>query len=135
MAYPKRSILMAPYWPFNTVPNLNAMPITLSKHNFRVEITKSSRIAIVQFNTEWSGPSQIIDPIYRDLAKSYKGQADFYTIDADAEKGLCEEFMILELPTILFFKDGDIVDHAVGLISKNRLVAKIENALVATNNS
>jgi thioredoxin 1 len=109
------------------------MPTALTTKNFRMEIMKANRISIVQFKTEWSGASQIIDPIYSELAKSYKGQVDFYSVDVEKEKDLYEEYMIKELPTILFFKNGDVIDHVSGLTSKNKLIAKIENALATLN--
>ena len=75
-----------------------------------------------------------IEPIYNDLAKSYKGVVSFYTMDVEAEKGVEAEYGIMELPTILFFWDGKIIDHAVGLTSRNILITKIENAIAANNN-
>lgn len=87
----------------------------------------------MQFRTEWSGACQIIDPIYRELAKTYKGQADFFSVDVDRETELCRQYQVMELPTILFFKCDELVDLAVGLTSKNKLIAKIENALSSLN--
>ena len=109
------------------------MPTTLSNTNFQTTLGKAKNLSLVQFKTEWSGACQIMDPIYRELAKSYKGQVQFFTIDAEAEKELQSQFMITELPTILFFCSGQVVDHAVGLVSKNKLIAKIENALSSLN--
>ena len=105
------------------------MPTSLSKKNFKAEIMKAKTLSVVQFKTEWSGACQIIDPIYNDLAKTYKGQAEFFCVDIDHEKELYTQYGIKELPTILFFKNEEIIDHSIGLISKNKLIAKIENAL------
>src|SRR5215203_5743148 len=109
------------------------MLVILSKETFRTEIMKTKNLSVVQFTTEWSGPCQIIDPIYKELSKSYKGQVDFFSIDADKERDLYKEYGISELPTILFFKSGQLIDHAVGLTSKNKLIAKIENAIATLN--
>lgn len=86
-------------------------------------------LALVQFKTEWSGACQIILPIYEELAASYKGQAKFYTIDMEVQGSIGNEYGITELPTILFFRNGSIVDHVTGLAPKNVLIGKIENAL------
>jgi len=109
------------------------MPVKLSKTNFHIEVMKTKSLSVVQFKTEWSGACQIIDPIYKELSKSYKGQLDFFSVDADKERDLYKEFGISELPTILFFKSGQLIDHAVGLTSKNKLIAKIENAIATLN--
>jgi thioredoxin 1 len=88
----------------------------------------------VQFITEWNGPSQIISMIYADLSNSYNGSVKFYTVNIEREKQLSDTFGIMEVPTILFFRNGELIDHAVGLISKNALIAKIEAALSNPNN-
>jgi len=55
-------------------------------------------------------------------------------VDVETEKGIEKEYSIMELPTILFFRSGKIVDHAVGLTSRNILISKIENAIASNNN-
>jgi thioredoxin 1 len=107
------------------------MPRPLSKKNFKAEIMKAKNLSVVQFKTEWSGACQIIDPIYKELARTYKGQVDFFSIDADHEKELYNQYQVKELPTIFFFKNDELIDHAIGLVSKNKLIAKIENALAS----
>jgi len=97
---------------------------------FKEEVMESRNLSLVQFRTEWSGACQILLPLYEELARSYKGIADFFWIDADREKDVKKEFGVIEFPTILFFKNGQLIDHAVGLTPKNMLVTKIENALI-----
>jgi thioredoxin 1 len=109
------------------------MLITLSKKDFAIEIMKAKNLSLVLFRTEWSGACQIIDPIYKELAKSYKGPVNFFAVDADTERELYLQYSIKELPTILFFNKGSLVDYAAGLTSRNRLIAKIENALALSN--
>lgn len=109
------------------------MPTTLSKETFKAKINKTKNLSVVQFKTEWSGACQIIAPIYNELAKSYKGQVDFFSIDADEERDLYKQYGIMELPTILFFRNGRLIDHVIGLTPRNKLIAKIENALSSPN--
>jgi thioredoxin 1 len=87
----------------------------------------------VHFITEWNGASQITSLIYDDLSNSYNGSVTFYTVNIEKEKQLSETFGIIEVPTILFFRNGELIDHAVGLVSKNALIAKIETALSNPN--
>ena len=106
----------------------------LSKTNFKKEVIDSLQLSLVQFKKEWNGASQIIEPVYNDLAKSYNGVVNFYTVDVEKERGLKSEYGVMDIPTILFFKSGKIIDHAVGLTPKNILISKIENAIAETGN-
>lgn len=106
----------------------------ISKNDLRTEVINSDRLSLVQFRKEWNGACQIIAPIYEELAKSYKGQANFFTIDVEKEQGVDIEFGVMEIPTILFFKGGEIVDHVTGLTPKNIMITKIENALASAFN-
>lgn len=101
----------------------------ITKKDFKKEILDSLKLSVVQFRIEWSGACQIISPIYEELAASYRGQAKFFTVDVETEDGLDNEYGVMELPTILFFKQGQVIDHVKGLASKNVIISKIENAL------
>jgi thioredoxin 1 len=109
------------------------MNTEITNKEFRA-VLKSMDLSLVQFKTEWNGACQIIAPIYEDLAKSYKGQANFFTIDAEEERTVSNEFGITETPAILFFQNGALIDHAIGLISKHVLISKIETALSQVRN-
>jgi thioredoxin 1 len=106
----------------------------ISKTDLRKEVTNSNGLSLVQFKKEWNGACQIIAPIYEELAKSYKGQAKFFTIDVEKEVGIDLEFGVMEIPTILFFRSGEIIDHVTGLTPKNIMITKIENALASAFN-
>ena len=106
----------------------------ISKADFRKEVIDSKGLALVQFKKEWNGACQIISPVYEELAKSYKGQAKFFTIDVEKETGIDNQFGVVEYPTILFFKSGDVIDHVTGLVPKNMMISKIENALTSAFN-
>jgi thioredoxin 1 len=103
----------------------------LSIGNFKKEVIKSTMLSVVEFKKEWSGACQIIEPVYRDIANSYDDKVNFYTVDVEKEKGLDKEYGVMEIPTILFFKSGEVIDHTIGLVSKNILIGKVENALTS----
>ena len=108
---------------------MKQMSKMITHENFKDEVLASMKLSLVQFKTEWKGTCQILSMIYDDLAKSYKGMANFYTVDFENEAALVHEYGVMDVPTILFYKSGKLVDHSVGLISKNALISKIENAL------
>jgi thioredoxin 1 len=105
------------------------MSRTIGKTQFKKEVMESTHLSLVQFKTEWSGACQIIAPVYEELSKCYNGIADFFSIDVEKEAGMEKEFGVQEFPTILFFKNGELIDHVIGLTPKNILITKIENAL------
>ena len=100
---------------------------------FSREALDTPGLTLVQFRTEWNAACQIVAMFYDDLAKSYKGVASFLTVDIESEDYLVKEYGVTDLPTILFFKAGKIIDHATGLIPKNTLISKIESALTTKN--
>lgn len=101
----------------------------ISKKDFKKEVIESMNLSLVQFKKEWNGACQIISPMYEELASSYEGQATFFTVDVEKEEGIDDEYGVMEIPTILFFKSGRIVDHITGLTPKNVMISKIESAL------
>ena len=102
----------------------------IGKTQFKKEVMESTHLSLVQFKTEWSGACQIIAPVYEELSKYYSGIADFFSIDVEQEADMEKEFGVQELPTILFFKNGELIDHVIGLTPKNALITKIEKALI-----
>ena len=106
----------------------------IDRNEFITEVAGSGMLSLVQFKTEWNGACQIVSMIYEDLAKSYTGMANFFTVDMETENALAKEFGVSEVPAILFFRNGKVVDHVMGLVPKNALISKIENALATNNN-
>jgi thioredoxin 1 len=102
----------------------------ISKDNFKQWVVNSNRLALVQFKTEWSGACQIAAMIFEELAGSYQEMVNFFTVDVERDNELDNEYGIMELPTILFFKDGSVIDHITGMVPKKDLVEKINNALI-----
>lgn len=101
----------------------------LAEKDFTKRIINNNGIAIVQFKTEWNGGCQIIAPIYEELSRFYAAKASFFTIDTDEQKKIADSYRIMELPTILFFKNGALIDHITGLTPKHVLIEKIEAAI------
>jgi len=106
----------------------------IGRKEFTTHVVESITLSLVQFKTEWNGACQIVSMIYEDLAKAYKGTANFFTVDVEEEVHLGREYGINEIPTILFFKSGKVIDYATGLVPKNVLISKIENALSPSKN-
>ena len=107
---------------------------TVKKSEFENEVLNRSGLAVVKFSAEWSGACQIFEPIYEELSNSYDGVIRFFTVDAEEDRLLTTEYGVRELPTILFFHNGKIVDYSAGMISRNSFIAKLENAINQNKN-
>ena len=105
--------------------------VPLTDANFNRAVVNNSQPALVVFRTEWSGACHIVDPILKKLAAEYADRIQIYNINADKNKKTIHTYGVYELPTILFFKNGQIMDHITGIISKNDLIARIEGLLDA----
>jgi thioredoxin 1 len=100
---------------------------------FRQDVLEKQGLSVVKFFADWSGTSQMMMPAFEQLADYYKPNASFFKVDIDSNPLLKETYGVMDLPTILFFKNGEIIDHVSGMTSRNALIAKMENSLNSNN--
>ena len=100
--------------------------ITVTEANFEQEVIKSPTPVLVDFWAEWCGPCKMIGPILDELATEYDGKVRIGKVNIDDHQGLAARFRINSIPTLLFFKNGEVVDHVVGLKSKKDFKAKLD---------
>lgn len=93
------------------------------------EVIASGKPVVIDFWAEWCGPCRMISPIIEELAAEYEGRVEIGKYNVDEENDLTAEFGIRNIPTILFFKNGELADKKVGAAQKSELVAKIEALL------
>ena len=106
------------------------MALELTDSNFEEVVLKSDKPVLVDFWAEWCGPCRMVAPIVADLANDYEGRAVVGKMDVDSNPQTAEKFGIRNIPTILFFKNGQVVDKQVGAAPKNILAKKIDTQLV-----
>lgn len=104
------------------------MAFVFTDENALQEI-KSGKPVVVDFWAEWCGPCKSIAPIVEDLAKEYEGKVLIGKYDVDDGMELAAAFNIRNIPTLLFFKGGELVDRNVGSTTRDVLVQKIEALL------
>ncbi len=105
--------------------------ITLSDDNFNHEVLENYPPVIVDFWAEWCGPCRTIAPTIETLASEFEGRAKVGKLDVDNNPTTASKYQISSIPTLLFFKDGEIIDRVVGVVSKKVLSDKL-NALLQT---
>lgn len=98
--------------------------IHLDDANFDEFVKKG--VAVVDFWAEWCGPCRIMGPIFEDAADELKGKIKFGKVDVDSNQELAQRFEVMSIPTLVFFKDGEQVDQAVGVLSKKDLIARLK---------
>lgn len=104
------------------------MALVFTDENIK-ELIKSGQPVVVDFWAEWCGPCRMVGPIVEELAKEYEGRVTIGKLDVDENVETPNEYGIRNIPTILFFKDGQVVDKQIGAAPKATLAAKIESLL------
>ncbi|HML70929.1 MAG: thioredoxin [Parabacteroides sp.] len=104
------------------------MALQVTDANFD-ELVNSGKPMVLDFWAEWCGPCRMVGPIVDELATEYEGKVIIGKIDVDNNDDVVSQFGIRNIPTILFFKDGVVVDKQVGAAPKATFVAKIDALL------
>lgn len=103
--------------------------ITLTDDNFVAEIEQTEGLALVDFWAEWCGPCRMVAPIVEQLAQTYQGRVKVGKLDVDANPQTSMRFQIRVIPTLLFFKNGQVVDTVIGAMPRAALEKKLEALL------
>ena len=98
------------------------MAVEFTKENFA---QTDEGLAIIDFWATWCGPCRMQGPVIEQLASEYEGEILIGKVDVDQQKELAAQFGVMSIPTIVFKKDGQVVDQVVGYHSKDQLEASI----------
>jgi thioredoxin 1 len=104
------------------------MAITVTEDNFN-EILNEGKPVVLDFWAEWCGPCRMVGPIIDELSSTYEGRVAIGKVDVDENNEITTQFGIRNIPTVLFFKEGQIIDKLVGAFPKAQYVEKIEQLL------
>ena len=104
-------------------------PINVGDSNFNQLVLKSDKLVIVDFWATWCGPCKMIAPILKNIAKDYQGKVIVAKVDVDKNQAVSSRYNIQNLPTTMFFKNGQPVDQLVGALPKEVFVNKVEENL------
>jgi thioredoxin 1 len=98
--------------------------VAVTDDNFQAEVEQHTGLAVVDFWATWCAPCRMIAPILEDLSEEFTGRVKVTKLDVDANQKTMMRFQVRSIPTLLFFKDGKIVDQVIGFVSKPALAAK-----------
>lgn len=103
--------------------------VTITKDNFENEVLKSDVPVLVDFWAVWCGPCKMVSPLIDELADDFAGRAKVGKINVDEQMALAEQFKVMTIPTIMVFKNGEIVDKSVGAKAKADFAKMLESQL------
>jgi thioredoxin 1 len=102
------------------------MALQITDANFEETVLKSDKPVLVDFWAEWCGPCRMVGPIVEEISQEYTGKAVVGKVDVDNNPNISMQFGIRNIPTLLIFKDGKVVDKQVGAVPKNVLTQKLD---------
>jgi len=104
-------------------------PVNATSESFKTEVLDSSLPVIVDFWAEWCGPCRMVAPVLDELHEDYQGKAIIGKVNVDHNPEISAHFGIRNIPTIIFIKNGEMVDRSVGAVPKNVLTEKLDAIL------
>ena len=105
------------------------MAVEFTDANFEELAINSDKPVLVDFWAEWCGPCRMVGPVVEELAGDYDGKAVIGKVNVDHNRDVSQRFGIRNIPTILFLKNGEVVDKSVGAVPKNVLAEKLDALL------
>ncbi len=104
----------------------NSATIDLNESNFESEVTKSDKPVIVDFWAEWCGPCKMIAPLLDEIAKEKSGTVKVAKVNVDQNQSLSFKYNIRAIPSLLFFKNGQLRDQITGMTNKKDLLGRLD---------
>ncbi len=104
----------------------NENVMTLTDDSFEQEIDQGEGLAVVDFWAEWCGPCRAVGPVIESIAEEYAGRIKVGKLDVDSNRQTTERFNVRSIPSILYFKDGELVETVVGVRPKHELEQLIQ---------
>ncbi len=105
------------------------MALEITDATFDEVVLKSDKPVLVDFWAAWCGPCRMVGPVIEEIAKDYEGKAVVGKVDVDANQEFAAKYGVRNIPTVLLFKNGEVVDKQVGVAPKSTYTQKIDAAL------
>ena len=102
---------------------------SVGEGNFEAEVVEASELVVVDFWAEWCQPCKMLSPVLDRVASSYQGQIKVVKCNVDENQDIAAKYAIYSIPNLVFFRDGQVVNQAVGYMSEPQLKAKVDEVL------
>ena len=104
-------------------------PVNITDDSFEAEVLQSDKLVLVDFWATWCGPCKMIAPILEEIAAEMGDKVKITKMDVDVNKVVAGKFNIMSIPSLLFFKDGEMVDQVIGAVPKAQLMSRLDRAM------
>ncbi len=105
------------------------MTLVVTDGTFEEEVIKSSQPVVVDMWAPWCGPCRMVAPVVESLSEKYKGRVKFCKLNVDENSKTAVRYHIMSIPTMMFFKNGEVVDTVIGALPESALQPKVDNLL------
>lgn len=109
-----------------TVGKEDGMAEAVTSATWEQHVLKATDLVLVDFWAVWCGPCRMVAPIVDEIAKEYEGKLKVFKLNTDENPDVAGKYKIMGIPTLMFFKNGQIVDQVVGAVPKAQLKSKID---------
>ena len=96
--------------------------IKLNKDNFNTEVKESNKVVLVDFYADWCGPCKMMSPVIDNIAEEVGDNIKICKLNVDEAQDIAIEYNVMSIPTLIIFKDGDVVNKLIGLQSKSEVM-------------
>lgn len=103
--------------------------MNFTQDNFEKEVLKAKAPVLVDFWAEWCPPCRILTPVIEKLAKDYQGKIKIGKLNVDENQGVAEKYRVMSLPTLIFFKEGKIIDKLLGALPEGAIKKRLDELL------
>ncbi len=114
---------------FTATEGVSASPIHVTDQSFQQDVLNASLPVVVDFWAPWCGPCKMIAPVLEELAQEYAGKVKIAKINTDENQQTASQYRVQGIPTLLFIKNGQVIDQLVGAVPKPTLKTKIQALL------
>jgi thioredoxin 1 len=97
--------------------------------SFETEVVKADGAVLVDFSATWCGPCKKLEPLVDEIAGDYDGRVKVVRVDVDKSPATAAKFAVMSVPTLIFFRDGQVRDQVIGLVPKRAIAERIDKVL------